>query len=88
MPRTAVRSANRRSTPPFRMPNMQATQFQSDQPYAKCIEVSKRVRWDIDEDVIRGKGLNPSEPIVLSGNYQLDDGMRMRVAKRDGKGAQ
>ena len=23
--------------------------------YAKCIEVSKRVRWDIDEDVIRGR---------------------------------
>jgi hypothetical protein len=23
--------------------------------YAKCIEVSKRVRWDVDEDVIRGR---------------------------------
>jgi hypothetical protein len=23
--------------------------------YAKCIEVSKRIRWDIDEDVIRGR---------------------------------
>jgi hypothetical protein len=25
------------------------------QRYAKCIEVSKRVRWDIDRDVIRGR---------------------------------
>ncbi len=23
--------------------------------YAKCIEVSKRVRWEIDRDVIRGR---------------------------------
>jgi hypothetical protein len=23
--------------------------------YAKCIEASKRVRWDIDKDVIRGR---------------------------------
>ena len=23
--------------------------------YAKCIEASKRVRWDIDRDVIRGR---------------------------------
>ena len=23
--------------------------------YAKCIEISKRVRWDIDKDVIRGR---------------------------------
>ena len=24
-------------------------------PYAKCIEVGKRVCWDIDRDVIRGR---------------------------------
>ena len=23
--------------------------------YAKCIEVSKRIRWDTDRDVIRGR---------------------------------
>ena len=23
--------------------------------YAKCIEVSRRIRWDIDRDVIRGR---------------------------------
>ena len=27
----------------------------SSSRYAKCIEASKRVRWDIDEDVIRGR---------------------------------
>ncbi|HUL56983.1 MAG TPA: hypothetical protein VLT60_08290 [Usitatibacter sp.] len=26
--------------------------------YAKCIEVSKRIRWDIDRDVIRGRSLD------------------------------
>jgi len=27
----------------------------ADARYAKCIEVSKRIRWDIDRDVIRGR---------------------------------
>jgi len=25
--------------------------------YARCIQTSKRVRWDLDEDVIRGRPL-------------------------------
>ena len=25
--------------------------------YTKCIEISKKVRWDIDKDVIRGREL-------------------------------
>ena len=25
--------------------------------YAKCIEVSKRIRWDIDRDLIRGRDI-------------------------------
>ena len=28
---------------------------QTTQRYAKCIEASKRIRWDIDRDVIRGR---------------------------------
>ncbi|MBN8736135.1 MAG: hypothetical protein J0H27_07680 [Xanthomonadales bacterium] len=35
---------------------MQATTLENgNQQYAKCIDVSKRVRWDIDRDVIRGR---------------------------------
>ncbi len=41
-----------------------------------------------DQDVIRGSGLNPGQPLVLSGNYQLDDGMSMRVAPPAKKGEQ
>jgi hypothetical protein len=26
----------------------------SSERYARCIQTSKRVRWDIDKDVIRG----------------------------------
>ena len=32
-----------------------AIQGNTTQRYAKCIEASKRVRWDIDKDVIRGR---------------------------------
>jgi len=35
---------------------MQAMQHhETHERYAKCIEVSKRIRWEIDRDVIRGR---------------------------------
>jgi hypothetical protein len=34
--------------------------------YARCIHTSKRVRWDVDEDVIRGAPLR-HRPQVPSG---------------------
>jgi hypothetical protein len=43
--------------------------------YAKCIEISKRVRWDIDRDVIRGRHFDLSQkflPDGLSKVNQLD----------------
>src|SRR5262249_26260035 len=35
--------------------------------YAKCIEVSKRVRWDIDNDVIRGRKFDFSKKFLPDG---------------------
>ena len=35
--------------------------------YAKCIEVSKRVRWNIDEDVIRGRNFDFSQKFLPDG---------------------
>jgi hypothetical protein len=35
--------------------------------YAKCIEVSKRVRWDIDKDVIRGRNFDFSQKFLPDG---------------------
>jgi len=26
--------------------------------YARCVEISKRMRWDIDKDVIRGRNFD------------------------------
>jgi hypothetical protein len=43
--------------------------------YAKCIEVSKRIRWDIDDDVIRGRDFDFNRkflPDGLSGINELD----------------
>lgn len=39
-----------------------------------------------DKNVIAGE-LDPAAPLVLSGNYQLDNGMRIRVAAAGGKAA-
>ena len=35
--------------------------------YARCISASKRVRWDIDEDVIRGRRFDPSQKYLPDG---------------------
>ena len=35
--------------------------------YARCIEVSKRVRWEIDRDVIRGRALDFSQKFLPDG---------------------
>jgi len=35
--------------------------------YAKCIEVSKRIRWDIDRDVIRGRRFDLSKKFMPDG---------------------
>ena len=35
--------------------------------YAKCIEVSKRIRWDIDRDVIRGRTFDASRKFLPDG---------------------
>jgi hypothetical protein len=40
--------------------------------YAKCIEVSKRVRWDIDRDIIRGRQFDFSQKFLPDGISKLD----------------
>lgn len=40
----------------------------TDSPrYAQCIKASKRVRWDIDRDVIRGRSFNPHDKLLPDG---------------------
>ena len=50
-------------------------QIQSSERYAKVVEVSKRIRWEIDRDVIRGRKFDHSKkflPDGLSKISQLD----------------
>jgi len=42
------------------------TSAQTD-AYARCIDISKRVRWDIDEDVIRGRALDTRQKFLPDG---------------------
>ena len=47
---------------------MQAiTPAAADKRYAKCIEVSKRIRWDIDRDVIRDRGFDLAQKFLPDG---------------------
>ena len=40
--------------------------------FAKCIEVSKRVRWNIDKDVIRGREFDFSQKFLPDGISKVD----------------
>jgi len=40
--------------------------------YAKCIEVSKRIRWDIDRDVIRGRKFDYAKKFLPDGLSMAD----------------
>ncbi len=41
--------------------------------YAKCVQASKRVRWDIDRDVIRGRKLDFAKAFLPSGLSKAAD---------------
>lgn len=40
--------------------------------YARCIEVSRRVRWDIDRDVIRGRSFDLGRPFLPAALARLE----------------
>lgn len=41
--------------------------------YARCIDISKRVRWDIDEDVIRGRSLDVAQKFLPDSLSLVDE---------------
>ncbi|WP_280155548.1 hypothetical protein [Piscinibacter sp. XHJ-5] len=59
--------------------------------YAKCIEVSKRIRWDIDRDVIRGRSFDFNRKFLPDGLSKvaelsfLDDEHRRLLSQVQGR---
>jgi hypothetical protein len=49
-----------------------AVKDSSNNRYAKCIEVSKRIRWDIDRDVIRARSFDFSRKFLPDGLSKTD----------------
>jgi len=47
-------------------------QIQSSERYARVVEVSKRIRWDIDRDVIRGRKFDHSKKFLPDGLSKID----------------
>lgn len=50
---------------------MSALQVETER-YAKCIEISKKVRWDIDKDVIRGREFDFSKKFLPDGISKIN----------------
>jgi hypothetical protein len=59
--------------------------------YAKCVEVSKRIHWEIDRDVIRGRAFDFSRKFLPDGLSKagqvefLTDGERMLLSQIQGR---
>ena len=51
------------------------------QRYAKCIEASKRIRWDIDRDVIRGRQFDFGKKFLPDGLSKVDELPFLRPAE-------
>lgn len=51
---------------------MYAQTHTETEQYAKCIEVSKRIRWDIDTDLIRGRHFDLSKKFLPDGLSKVD----------------
>src|SRR5437870_11326292 len=54
--------------------HMQAIQMSATttERYARCIEVSKRVRWEIERDVIRGRRFDLGKKFLPDGLSKID----------------
>jgi hypothetical protein len=53
---------------------MQATQQTgTSERYAKCVEVSKRIRWEIDRDVFRGRTFDYSKKFLPDGLSKVNE---------------
>ena len=60
---------------------MQASQHQVDHlRYARCIEISKRIRWEIERDVIRGRTFDLTKKFLPDGLSKID---RLAFLSRD-----
>ena len=40
--------------------------------YARCIEASKRIRWDIDRDVLRGRSFDTGRKFLPDGLARIE----------------
>ena len=52
---------------------MQAIQTATSERYAKCVEVSKRIRWDIDHDVIRARSFDFAKKFLPDGLSKIGE---------------
>jgi len=70
----AMQPTRQRTQQPAQQPAQQPTPQPSvtSARYAKCVEVSKRVRFDIDRDVIRGRTFDFSKRFLPNGLSRVD----------------
>src|SRR5262245_39329300 len=50
--------------------------------YARCVQASKRVRWDVDEDVIRGRRFDTMQKFLPDGLSLADEFTTLSAAEK------
>ena len=58
------------------------TRISNSDRYARCVQASKRVRWDIDQDVIRGRRFDPADKFLPDGLSLADSFTTLSAAEK------
>jgi len=56
--------------------------YDNSERYANCVRISKRIRWDIEDDVIRGRTFDPSDTFLPAGLTLVDRMETLSPAER------
>ena len=62
--------------------DLPATIAHPKKEYAKCVEASKRVRWDIDRDVFRGRGFDFTKKFLPDGLSLIQELAFLKAAEK------
>lgn len=79
---TAFATPTPTPTPTPTMPQAVAAAAVETDRYARCIEVSKRIRWDIEADVIRGRSFDFGQAFLPEGLARTQSLVFLSAAER------
>jgi hypothetical protein len=77
-----MRAESKRFGPTEEKAMLATQEIETSNRYARCIQASKRIRWDIDDDVIRGRTLDVAQKFLPDGLSLVEELPFLTAAER------